>query len=304
MGRATRHTASWILVAIAAGLLGGSALAGPKTPLPPVRPAIHAAAKPAPVLRDVPLPRQRPRAADRGLSSAYAVASLGPSGVLSAIGAFKALGRPLSGPFAIAPTSSTSAADLAALKLVVEAARKGKDADADAAEKTIRDPLARKLAEWVILRSDNTNPGFQRYADFVKANPEWPHAALFRRRAENALWEDRIDGAAVLAFFAKNKPTTAKGRFVLARVLLDRGDRAGAAALVRQAWRSQDFSADVESKVLAQFGESPDPRRRQGAHGPAFLRGRHGIGFAPGQAARRQPARHRQGLGGGDPAGA
>ncbi len=38
-----------------------------------------------------------------------------------------------SGPFAVAPTTATSAADIAAVKQVIEATRKGKEADADAA---------------------------------------------------------------------------------------------------------------------------------------------------------------------------
>ena len=108
---------------------------------------------------------------------------------------FNPLARPLAGPFAAAPTGAASADDIAAVKRVIEAARKGKLADADAAENGITDPVARKLAEWVILRSDNTNPSFARYAAFVNANPSWPHAALFRRRAENALWNDSLSDA-------------------------------------------------------------------------------------------------------------
>ncbi len=89
------------------------------------------------------------------------------------------------------------------------------------------DPVARKLAEWIILRSDSTNAGYARYAAFIAANPTWPHVALFRRRAENALWDDNADDATVRAFFAQHQPTTAKGRYVLARALLAQGDRAG-----------------------------------------------------------------------------
>ena len=69
------------------------------------------------------------------------------------------------------------------------------------------------------------------------------------------LWNDQVSNAAVLAFFATEKPTTAKGRYMLARALLAQGNRAGAAALVRQAWRYQDCSPDVESKVLEMFGD-------------------------------------------------
>ncbi len=124
--------------------------------------------------------------------SAFAQANVGLRGALFASRAtFKPMVRPVSGPFAVAPTTATSPDDIAAVKRVIEATRKGKEADADAAEKSISDPVARKLAEWVILRSDNTNPTFQRYAAFVNANPSWPHSPLFRRRAENALWNDK-----------------------------------------------------------------------------------------------------------------
>ena len=63
-------------------------------------------------------------------------------------------------PAPVSAAAATSPDDIAAVKQVIEAARKGKEADADAAENSIRDPVARKLAEWAILRSDNTKPSF------------------------------------------------------------------------------------------------------------------------------------------------
>jgi soluble lytic murein transglycosylase len=259
-------------LAAAGALCAGAAMAASeKVPLSRPRPAMHSAKETAvkelaapplaaamvpakPVAGNVPLPAKHPPAGGVGLS-AFAQANVGLRGSLFASRAtFKPLVRPASGPFAIAPTAATSAADIAAVKLVIEATRKGKGADADATAKTIADPVARKLADWVILRSDNTTPSFQRYAAFVAANPSWPHAPLFRRRAENALWNDKLDDASVRAFFAQHKPTTAKGRYVLARALLAQGDRTAAEALVRQAWREEDCSADVEKKVIEMFG--------------------------------------------------
>jgi soluble lytic murein transglycosylase len=251
---------SLALVLAAAGALGAqsamaSNLAAPKkVPLPKPRPAIQAAKQPsAPIARNVPLPQSHPAPA-AGLS-AFAQANVGLRGSLFASRAtFKPMARPVSGPFSVGPTAATSAADIEAVKSVIEAARKGKEADAAAAAKSIGDPVARKLAEWAILRSDNTNPAFARYAAFVNTNPSWPHSPLFRRRAENALWNDRLDDATVLGFFATQKPTTGKGRYMLARALLAKGDHAGAEALVRQAWRYDECSADSESKVLEMFG--------------------------------------------------
>src|SRR5260221_8419758 len=240
--------------------LGAEALAATlqKVPLPRPRPPIQLgkprATPPPPIATTAPLPQKRPPANSPGLS-AFAQANVGLHGaLLESRATFKPLGRPVSGPFAIAATAATSAADIAAVKRVIEAARKGKEADANAAEAGISDPVARKLAEWVILRSDNTNPTFARYAAFVEANPSWPHAPLFRRRAENALWNDGVDDRTVRAFFAKQQPATAKGRYMLARTLLTQGDRDGAGALVRYAWRYDDASAEVEKRVLDMYG--------------------------------------------------
>jgi soluble lytic murein transglycosylase len=249
-----------LALALTPVLAGGPATAAPKkVPLPLPRPAVlgRVLASPAtPPTTPVRLPEKRPPQD----INAFAQANVALRGSLFAsIAVIKPIVRPVSGPFALAPTASTSAADIAAVKQVIDDARKGKDGDADATEKSIGDPVARKLAEWVILRSDNTKPSFARYAAFVTANPSWPHATLFRRRAENALWNDKLDDATVLAFFAAQKPITAKGRFMLARALLAKGDRAGAEALVREAWRNDDCSGDVESKVLEMFGDMLRP---------------------------------------------
>lgn len=216
-------------------------------------PAAKAAA-PQAVAAAIPLPRPRPQAG--AALGSFAQANVGLRGGLhTPVAAFKPLVRPAAGPFALASGGPASAADIAAIKRVIEAARKGKEADAAAAEKTIADPVARKLAEWILLRSDNTQPSFQRYAAFIEANPAWPHSPLFRRRAENALWNDKLDDATVRAFYAHRQPTTAKGRYMLARALLAQGDREGAAALVRYAWRHEDCSAEVEKKVIEMFGD-------------------------------------------------
>jgi len=226
-----------------------------KVPLPRPRPAKAIAKNPAPAPAKLTAHTSpaKPSNDAAGLSS-FAQANVGLRGGLFASRAtFKPLARPASGPFAIAPTASTSAADIALVRQVIDATRKGNEIISDVALRSISDPVARKLAEWIILRSDNTRPTFQRYAAFIDANPSWPHSPLFRRRAENALWNDKLDDGTVRAFFASRQPVTAKGRYVLARALLAQGNRAGAEALVRQAWREDDSSADVEKKVLEIF---------------------------------------------------
>ncbi|MDO9357106.1 MAG: hypothetical protein Q7T55_25635, partial [Solirubrobacteraceae bacterium] len=222
------------------------------------KPAAPATKPTAPKTASAPMPLDLQAAARESAPNpamnSYAQAPVAlRGGIFAASASFKPMARPVSGPFAVAPTNTTSATDIALVKQVIEGSRKGQDVVVAAAAAAITDPVARKLAEWVALRSDNTKPSFQRYAAFVNANPAWPHAPLFRRRAENALWNDKLDDATVRSFFAVNKPSTAKGRLVLARALLAQGDQDGAAALVRHAWRFQEISGDVERTVLERY---------------------------------------------------
>src|SRR3989304_2099991 len=108
-------------VAAAGALTGGSVMAAAqKVPLPRPRPAIIAAKHPAPpakapvaaAARKVPQPQTRPP--HRGLS-AFPQANVGLRGSLFASRPpFTPMLRPSAGPFAIAPTPATSAADIAA----------------------------------------------------------------------------------------------------------------------------------------------------------------------------------------------
>ncbi|HXC21060.1 MAG TPA: hypothetical protein VNV13_06225, partial [Steroidobacteraceae bacterium] len=58
-------------------------------------------------------------------------------------------------PMAVAPTASTAPMDITAVKQAIDLVGKNRADDATNVEGTISDPLARKLVEWVILRSDS-----------------------------------------------------------------------------------------------------------------------------------------------------
>jgi soluble lytic murein transglycosylase len=156
---------------------------------------------------------------------------------------------------AMAASATTSPLDLAAVKQAIELSHRGRQDEATSAAGSIADPLARKLVEWVILRSDEATLDFPRYAAFLAANPSWPGIVFLRRRAEAALWQQQAAPRAVIEFFRNERPYTAKGRFALARALLAEGDRAGAQAAVRDAWHKDGFSADVEAQARIMFAD-------------------------------------------------
>src|SRR5262245_2228495 len=100
--------------------------------------------------------------------------------------------------FAVATTSSTPSVEVAAVKEAIAAARKGKSAQAIELQKLMNDPVARKLVEWAVLRSDDSESvEINRYMAFIAENPSWPSIGLLRRRAEATLWSDRLDPAFV-----------------------------------------------------------------------------------------------------------
>src|SRR6516165_2337890 len=92
----------------------------------------------------VPLPKPRPQ-------NTPAKAGTTPSAPAAAP---QAAARPTRS--ALAPSDLPSAADIAVLKEATAAARRGKTTQAADLQKSIHDPVARKLVEWAILRSNDT----------------------------------------------------------------------------------------------------------------------------------------------------
>jgi soluble lytic murein transglycosylase len=146
-----------------------------------------------------------------------------------------------------APLSPT----LTAVKEAAELLRHGKGKDALTLVTATGDPVAAKLIEWAWLRHADSEAGFERYASFIRNNPDWP-VSLIRRRAEGRLWQERRDGATVHAFTG-DKPTSAAGRLALARVEMAEGNRTQGESEVRAVWQSEPLSAEMETAVLAAF---------------------------------------------------
>ena len=157
-------------------------------------------------------------------------------------------------PAAIAATTSTSQADIRSLGEAIELVRQHKQGDATAVEAGISDPVARKLAEWIILRSDDNGASVERYRAFITANPSWPSQTFLRRRLEAVMWDEQRDDAVASSWFENESPISAKGRLALAKAMLARGDRTNAARLVREAWRNDPMSENTEGAALDQFG--------------------------------------------------
>ena len=247
---ALRSTALATSLVLALLALGAEAWANTKVPIP----------KPRPIARNV-VPKTSAKTTTPAVKDAKNIAPVGamvapaitPATRQHAASPPQQARKPTP-PAALAATSSTSQADIDTLENVIDLVRKHKPADATQAEAAISDPVARKLAEWIILRSDDNGAPVERYRAFIAANPSWPSQTFLRRRIEAALWDDQRDDAIVWAWFENESPLSAKGKFALARVMIARGDRANAERLVRDAWRNDSMSEDTERTALDLFG--------------------------------------------------
>src|SRR6267142_2629808 len=250
--RTALGTNALVTLALAVGLsaLAADAWAKPKVPLPQPRP-IARNVVPNTARNTAPAANTAAKTTAPAATAAPAVPALAPA---TRQHAALPPARTPPATAAVAATSSTSQADTEALENVIELVRKHKPADATQAQAAISDPVAKKLAEWIILRSDDNGASVERYRAFIATNPSWPSQTFLRRRIEAALWDDHRDDATVWAWFANESPLSAKGRFSLARVMIARGDRANAERLVREAWRNDSMSEDTENAALDLFG--------------------------------------------------
>ncbi|MDQ0470779.1 lytic transglycosylase domain-containing protein [Labrys wisconsinensis] len=148
---------------------------------------------------------------------------------------------------------SAPSAQLAMLKAAIAAYKRGDLSGGDASARSISDPAARATAEWIAIRTAPRQIGYARIARFLTSLPNWPSARSVRARGEEALYNDNIDDGTVRASFAAQAPQTDEGKVALARVLLKAGDRAGATALIRDAYRNDSLSGGLEGDIIKNF---------------------------------------------------
>src|SRR5262249_39126671 len=146
-------------------------------------------------------------------------------------------------------------AEIAQVKSAIEALRHGGASKATEGAVTISDPVARKLVEWMILRSDHSGGDSKRFLALIAPNPGWPNLTMFPKRPEGMVWNENPKTAQVLSFFKDSPPQSGAGHVVLARALIAEGDTEAAKPLIREAWRYHKLSAELEKQVLERYSE-------------------------------------------------
>jgi soluble lytic murein transglycosylase len=144
--------------------------------------------------------------------------------------------------------------ELSAVKQALERVRQRRPTEAAALARSISDPVAQKLVEWALLRHPESEARFERYATFIRANPDWPSIPLLRRRAEMRPWQEPRYATSMRRFLggerissvglpsikqeiraARDSDERWRERRGLARKLIDLGNPAAAYRVVREA---------------------------------------------------------------------
>ena len=112
--------------------------------------------------------------------------------------------------------------------------------------------MARTIDRWEML-SNNNRLSFDSYANFLIANPDFPKESKLRTLAENALDDEAVDAARLVAFFDQYPPLTngAKARYALA---LNAMNRPEAASVALASWRGGNMSGPSAAYIEGLFG--------------------------------------------------
>jgi soluble lytic murein transglycosylase len=110
------------------------------------------------------------------------------------------------------------------------------------------------IADWRRLRQ-SSGYSFADYARFLIANPDWPGDDSMRLWAEKAMRPGENPNT-ILAFFAKDPPTTGNGFARLADASAASGRTGEALAAARSAWGEADLSSTDEQSLWARYGSS------------------------------------------------
>jgi len=110
------------------------------------------------------------------------------------------------------------------------------------------------VLEWQYYTTANSGAEFQKIADFIRDNPDWPLLGILRRRAEEAITPDTPTGA-VLAWFDRNPPLTVPGKMAYADLLLGQSRKELATQFVRKSWVGGNFDEGQEQAFLGKFGD-------------------------------------------------
>lgn len=151
-----------------------------------------------------------------------------------------------------ASAEALTAADLIVYRAAFKAVDQDHWLDARRLAGLAKNPLPAKVIQWLDLTRPGPGRSFDEITQFMATNPDWPGQQALQVMAEHNLPPD-MSTDEVFAWFKGRPPDTAYGAAALAHAMQAKGETADADALIREAWRDDNF--DNEADELAFVGE-------------------------------------------------
>lgn len=146
-----------------------------------------------------------------------------------------------------------SAADKAVYVRAFALGGKGDWDGAAAAAGPARDRTLAKVIDWQRVQARENSAGFDEIAGFIERNPGWPRQATSLARAEAAI-DGNVGPARLIAWFGKFAPQSGLGKLRYGAALLNGGDKARGALLLRLGWIEASTDSETETAILASYG--------------------------------------------------
>lgn len=116
-----------------------------------------------------------------------------------------------------------------------------------------RDHTLARVIDWQRIQDRSPQLGFDDIVRFVDQNADWPRIDALQLRAEAKI--DGDTGARkVIDFFRRHPPVSGLGRLRYGLALLETGDRAAGAQLLKLGWQDADTTDELEQQVLSRYG--------------------------------------------------
>lgn len=109
------------------------------------------------------------------------------------------------------------------------------------------------IVEWMLIRRDVPGLSSAFISDFANSAPDWPSAAIMRKRAEAAVLREGANPSAVISAFGRMPPATSDGVKALARAYAVNGQGANAAQVIGTYWRDQLGDSATDQQFLQEF---------------------------------------------------
>jgi soluble lytic murein transglycosylase len=115
------------------------------------------------------------------------------------------------------------------------------------------DPLVRRILTWRLAIHRESALSFSELDQALNELAGWPGQDTIRRKAEQAIIDSSLSAAERAAWLSQGGPISGDGKVYLAQALQQTGDRAGAARLLREAWRENNLTPRAEGVARQGF---------------------------------------------------